>query len=552
MLKRIKSMFMTFFTIVFILIAMIVISFGADKVKSLYYSQDITDNAKVYYNEKLILKGKVSEHMLRNYKYGSEIVIKAKIKKSDVIHPVITFNNNINAGVRVYIDNEKVYEHGMNAHKNSVVCNDNIKIPLIENCNNKNIKIVLRCTNTGVFARVPHIYYMNSKDADLRNMIGNLAFEIGGIILICLGIVTLVLFIFNLGVNVAAKQIVYVALASVCGGMWILSCYQLLNIFVDSFLIDFYAEYIAMYLMLFFFNCYVSETINIEIDKKILKAMRYVWLVYTIIVFILQIANVWYMNDSIVGLHITCVPTIICLLRYYIKKVSSNGKGYSILYGSALITAVVSITYCISHFLKTSISLLNILPILVFFFILSGIVNTIMDLQKAYTSRAEKDALIELVYIDRLTGLYNRRGLKHFEERIKKEGIKKYSVYSIDLNRLKYVNDTFGHAAGDKLIIDFASNLKNVMNNKGFCGRMGGDEFIAIIDKEDSENLKKNLSDRINEYNCNSDKKFELKYSIGSSDYNIEGTNSLDDCIRMADYNMYEMKAMYQRRSKEV
>lgn len=546
MIKKMKSLRTTFLTIVFTLFAIIFINICAEKIKGIYVSQVITDNAKVYYNNKLLVKGKVSYYMLRHYKYGSEIVIKTKVKKGDINYPVITFNNNINAGIRIYIDNKIVYEYGMNAPKNSVVCNDNMKIPLKENCYNKNIKIILRCTNTGVFARIPNIYYMNTKEADLRNMIGNLAFEIGGIVLICLGLVTIALFIFNLGVDVTIKQIIYVSIASLCGGLWILSCYQLLNIFVDSFVVDFYVEYIAMYLMLLFFNFYVSETTNIKSDKKFLRVMRYLWLIYAIIAFSLQIMNIWYMNDSITGLQANCIPTIICLLRYYIKKLSTNRKGYAILYGSALITCVITIFYCISHFLKTSISLLSLIPILVFFFIISGIINTIMDLKKAYDNRAEKDALVELAYIDNLTGLYNRRGLKEFEKKVVKQESKKYKVYSIDLNRLKYINDTYGHAVGDKLIMDFASNLKSVVEKNCFCGRMGGDEFV-VIEGENSD-LQVELKNRIDEYNKVIDGEYKLGYSIGTADYCTGGKVSLEYCISMADYNMYEMKSMYHRK----
>lgn len=549
--NKIKSIFFTFITIAIIVFVVAVLTVMADRMQLSYPSILVTDNAKLYFNNKKIGNGILSGRMIKNYKYGSELVIKSKITKSTITNPVLFFNNNINAGVRVYVENKMVFEHGMKAPKNSVVCNDNMKIPLMEDCNNKTLKIVLRCTNTGVFAKIPNIYYINSKDADTRNVLGNIAFELIGICLICIGIVAIALFIFNYGVEVIIKPVMYVSIASICGGLWILACYQLLNIFVDSIMVDFYAEYIAFYIMLLFFNFYVSEITCMKKDKFFLKVMRYIWVIYTIIAFSTQICNIWYMNDSIIGLQLTCLPIVICLIRHYVKKSRGKNKGYAVLYGSALICAGTSILYCISHILKTSISLLNILPILLFFFIISGIVNVIMEMQKEYSNRAEKEALLELVYIDKLTGLNNRRALDKYEKQIIKDiDNTKYIIYSIDLNRLKYINDTYGHAAGDNLIITFSEQLKGVVGDGDFCGRMGGDEFIVIVNAEKYEGkLEKKLKERIDSYNEISGMEYELKYSIGKAMYKVGGKETIDDCIRMADYNMYEMKSMYMKKN---
>lgn len=549
--NKIKSIFFTLVTIIILVFIVAFLTVMAERIQSTYPSKLITDNAKLYFNNKKIASGKITGKMLKKYKYGSELVIKTKITNSNIINPVLFFNNNINAGVRVYVGNKMVFEHGMKASKNSVVCNDNMKIPLMEDCNNKTLKIVLRCTNTGVFAKIPEIYYMNSKDADTRNVLGNIAFELDGICLICLGIVAIALFIFNYGVDVTIKPIMYVSIASICGGLWILACYQLLNIFVDSIMVDFYAEYIAMYIMLLFFNFYVAEITCIKKDKILLRAMRYIWVIYTIVAFTTQTCNIWYMNDSIIGLQLTCLPIVVCLIRHYLKKVYGKNKEYAILYGSALLCGGVSIAYCISHILKTSISLLNILPILLFFFIISGIINVIMEMQKEYSNRAEKEALLELIYIDKLTGLHNRRALEKYEKQIINDiDNTKYIIYSIDLNRLKYINDTYGHAAGDNLIITFSEQLKGVVGDGDFCGRMGGDEFIVIVNAEKYEGkLEKKLKERIDSYNEISGMEYELKYSIGKAMYKVGGKETIDDCIRMADYNMYEMKSMYMKKN---
>ena len=85
---------------------------------------------------------------------------------------------------------------------------------------------------------------------------------------------------------------------------------------------------------------------------------------------------------------------------------------------------------------------------------------------------------------DELTGLYNRRAL---EERLGAEISRslrhqlRTTVILVDLDRFKNVNDTLGHAAGDRLLIEVAAVLRRECRTLDVCGRLGGDEFLVIL-----------------------------------------------------------------------
>ena len=85
---------------------------------------------------------------------------------------------------------------------------------------------------------------------------------------------------------------------------------------------------------------------------------------------------------------------------------------------------------------------------------------------------------------DALTGLFNRRAL---EERLAAEMSRSLrhqlhtSVVLLDLDRFKMVNDTMGHAAGDRLLIEIATVLRQQCRSLDAVGRMGGDEFLVIL-----------------------------------------------------------------------
>ena len=82
---------------------------------------------------------------------------------------------------------------------------------------------------------------------------------------------------------------------------------------------------------------------------------------------------------------------------------------------------------------------------------------------------------------DPLTGLSNRRKVeRHIETRIR--SAKVFSVISLDLNGFKTLNDTYGHLAGDDLLKQFATELRTVFRSHDVIGRVGGDEFIVLVD----------------------------------------------------------------------
>lgn len=140
-----------------------------------------------------------------------------------------------------------------------------------------------------------------------------------------------------------------------------------------------------------------------------------------------------------------------------------------------------------------------------------------------------------LAYIDYLTNIYNRNALERDLDKQETEGV---FYFMADLNGLKFVNDTIGHSAGDKMLQGFAHLLVDAVGEDGRAYRQGGDEFAVLYNKNPLDFIH-NLEKRCEEYNQASP--IPISYAIGYCLVEEEGFRDV------ADRMMYEDK----RRKKQ-
>jgi len=148
-----------------------------------------------------------------------------------------------------------------------------------------------------------------------------------------------------------------------------------------------------------------------------------------------------------------------------------------------------------------------------------------------------------LSYHDGLTGLYNRNYINKF---LNENMMKTYlTIFMFDIDGLKYVNDTFGHLEGDKLISSTSEVLKKCFRETDIVARIGGDEFIAILpdcEGEMAELFKKRMETIILEYNEAIPEDY-LKLSVSSGFAVAENrVETLESLMQKADKLMYQEK----------
>ncbi len=167
----------------------------------------------------------------------------------------------------------------------------------------------------------------------------------------------------------------------------------------------------------------------------------------------------------------------------------------------------------------------------------------------------EENQLLEEIRIqyvtDTLTGIPNRRGFeKKMQLRVEKlyNTGKGFCFFSLDMDGLKYINDTFGHSVGDEALQEFAKILQKLVVGIGECARIGGDEFWACISTEesgDAEAFYNKLQEKMDEWNEKNKKIYRLSASAGYAFCNRK--QNLTSCMENADQNMYIDKAKRKR-----
>jgi two-component system, cell cycle response regulator len=179
-------------------------------------------------------------------------------------------------------------------------------------------------------------------------------------------------------------------------------------------------------------------------------------------------------------------------------------------------------------------------------------VRSMLRIKRLQDELEEKNRELERLSIsDGLTGLFNHRhihGLLAEEyERVERTN-DCMSVAMFDLDRFKSVNDTYGHQAGDRVLIDLAEILRETARDIDRLGRYGGEEFIALLPEtciEDAavfvERVRREVARRA--FDIGRDEPLRMTLSAGVATYPHELVDSVESLVRLADEALYTAKA---------
>ncbi len=180
--------------------------------------------------------------------------------------------------------------------------------------------------------------------------------------------------------------------------------------------------------------------------------------------------------------------------------------------------------------------------------LLNTVILYIMFATKEREVHHDYRALEQIAFKDALTSLLNRRAVDNFIDKIiarcERDG-SKFAILYLDMDNFKAINDTLGHDVGDSVLVGVAKRLRNLVRGNDVVGRVGGDEFIIILDEINESSLAFITAERVIQsfkkpLNINGHR-VSVSFSIGISIYPDNGVYRLS-LFKAADIAMYQAK----------
>lgn len=383
--------------------------------------------------------------------------------------------------------------------------------------------------------------------------------RLGGFILSCffhiIGAVLIMFhFILNKNYNIG-KDLLYLGIATFFCAQWSSAETQLWQLFVgfsEIFHMIGYVSLPAIPLSLGVLACYRLR----GFVRNLSYIYTWICCLNMSIVCFLHISCIAEFHYTLTFTHVLIAIMIPFMVMLILSYVNSADKKQSL---AIIVLIIVVLIFCTISALARYIlglysSYSTYVRIALFCFITCLIYFQLNQVAETFSKGLKTDVIHDMAIRDYLTGLYNRTAYgEHepaFQNMIKTNTT--IGVIQFDVNNLKLINDNLGHEIGDKMIHSVADGLKIAFPEKvGKCYRMGGDEFLVILDGNDPDKAYHNgfnsLRDYCNEQNHNPNNEFRLQIAHG---YVLveRGSMTLEDALEKADLLMYINKKSLKKR----
>lgn len=512
----------------------------------------LNDSWEIMINDDLYEDVSIDNFSFDAVNKGEEItMVRTLPDEWDIIEGTLRLHTN-QAALRIYIDDEQIYENGydrMYANKSVGGGYHFVKFP--SEYKGKTLKIHMHISEDRAFSKFNPIRIYEWENVYRVLMTENRYPMFFGCFLVIFGFVVSLITICALAFSTKYIRMLCVSLFSILIGIWTLGYYDVISIFSVPLYYISLLEYISLYFASIPLLIYLWEDVK-NLNSRVLVKL------YGVIL-IVQIAA----SSIMLSLHafdiVHCAATlkyiqmlIVIDLIYFVAIEFMNikdSKGVERFFILGMLFVVACIAYDLFGYQFNrywgrdvfTAKGVTAVGVVVFIFIL--IASFYVNLTQSLMQEAERTLLIKRAYVDELTQIHNRRYCVEYMEKLREEKENNYTIVCLDLNDLKVTNDTYGHARGDILIKSAAEVISETFEEYGVVARMGGDEFIAI--------LNTSITDEINsimeQFQINMSKKNEevedLNMSIAygfavsnGNDYDIERI------LQTADNRMYENK----------
>lgn len=491
-----------------------------------------------------------------------EIVLISKtLDDFGINNPCLTFYS-IHSIVYVYLDHKLIYSYGKDFYDaKSVVPKRHHHISLGSNYQGKLLTISFTGSGPAAFSGLSSVFVGNRFDMLVQDIYQVKISFFSGFFMFTLGVILIILSPYLFLFHDNDTRIFFSGLISLLLGVYVMSFYGIIDLLVNNALLNTFLEYATLYNIPTAILGYLMSTFTGN-EKKWFKFMFLFDVALFLLSVILHYSHLAIIYEFTPILHVVAgvqfVITAVILRNYYKNKKKDSLPGASdsenfflvglVIFMSLAIVDIIRYNYQkYSHGAGEPSASLTGLTYGALAFVFCLLVSYLFYNIFSKNADSMQSQIINLAYTDPLTGLSNRARCEQMINALSEEH-GTYTIISLDLNKLKFVNDTLGHHEGDRLITGFSTILTECFWDANLIGRMGGDEFIVILMEDRALGVTKRIHELyalISEWN-RKEQNFQYSTSYGYA-YSYEvPSGSAKEVYMLADNRMYEMKREHQ------
>ena len=476
----------------------------------------------------------------------------------DYTNPALTFHVR-QCTVKMYHEWQVFYKYGHERFADNDTVGSGIQIVNISNdYKGETLRILLTVTENNAFSSLDSVYISEWSDAPRFVLRENRLALFTGSFLVVLGLVVSVVTIFATSYYKKYSNILWLSAFSIFMGFWTL-CYH--NT-VIIFSIPTYSASLLEHMMLVLAPIPILAYMYTYVKQLQIKPVSVIYkLLFTLQIFASVMTIIFHATDLVHAAALLPVSQTLFLVHavfftFILLKNSQKNSRTKKMHVIGLVFILASILYDLIIYILNRYLGLHIeyirgvasLGIIIFVGIL--VLDVIHDISLRLLEEHEKERLIKSAYTDSLTQINNRTFCAEYMMALDTKKSNNYTIINFDLNELKVINDSLGHAQGDHLLKTAATVISKAFSHSGIVGRMGGDEFIAIIPTADTVHIDK-LIKRFNTLISianDDDPYLHMSISYGyATNTELEGA-SVEEIYELADKRMYNYKRQYKKR----
>lgn len=338
-------------------------------------------------------------------------------------------------------------------------------------------------------------------------------------------------------------QTLYLSMFTVMLGVFLFAHSRAAQFFVGNQFAVLLMYYMGVMLLPVPMLFYLSQ-IESNRMRKSLMLMGYACILNFMVATVLQFANILDFSQTAIATRVVLVVAVVlAFVNAYVERFIYKNGAFKYTFVGMSLMAFFTVTEIIFDVWVKGSTIGNFARLGAVALVVALILEAVNNVVKTVEASRSAAYYERLATVDLMANCYSRTAFNRDIEELGKGSLKDLGIVYFDLNFLKKINDTYGHAKGDQAIKTCSLCIRRVFDRVGKVYRLGGDEFATIIPNCDEYKLLQRLAVFQRLYNSQNNRlDFEFRIASGYAIYDPKKDRNIDALVQRADAAMYHKK----------